>query len=417
MPIPEGNIVFVKSQTMDDVPEGGGAATGTVVVDAQLNNVFEDISDLDRTYGRFNLRKLFLAVRALNTDLYGGAKTIISKLPTDTAISYTLFSTEDAFDTRLESVNRVEAYLYKGPLWPGALNENHLTGMRSISVIQRVGSALPVVGKTLCLVQNEGLSNETEQYVRVIDISYVETTFTDSLGDFTRWIVRLGLSDTLRFDFAGHTVNRTDTYNYTGKTRLRDTTVADAAQYYSSRPLVDAAAIADRTVKVDSVYAQLVPSTQTESPVIDVQAGGGVTVAVSGGTRTVQFPAVAHTLKTAVTPETRGLNYTQLLIPKPEPGTLVISYRALGNWYTVSDDGLGKLTGAGAGTINYATGSVAATLSAIPDAGSAILWAWGTPVHFDAPPLNLVAVDFPGWSYQLQHDHLEPGTITMTWLS
>ena len=63
MPIQEQNIVFVESQVMDDVPEGGGAATGRVIVDGQMNNVFEDISDLDRAYGRFNLRKLFLAVR------------------------------------------------------------------------------------------------------------------------------------------------------------------------------------------------------------------------------------------------------------------------------------------------------------------------------------------------------------------
>ena len=59
MPIQEGNIVFVKSQQMDDVPEGGGAATGTVIIDGAMNNVFEDISDLDRAYGRFNLRWQF----------------------------------------------------------------------------------------------------------------------------------------------------------------------------------------------------------------------------------------------------------------------------------------------------------------------------------------------------------------------
>ena len=31
MPIQEQNIVFVESQVMDDVPEGGGAATGRVI--------------------------------------------------------------------------------------------------------------------------------------------------------------------------------------------------------------------------------------------------------------------------------------------------------------------------------------------------------------------------------------------------
>lgn len=417
MPIQEGNIVFVKSQQMDDVPEGGGAATGTVIIDGAMNNVFEDISDLDRAYGRFNLRKLFLAVRALNTDLYGGAKTIISLLPTDPALGYTLFTTDSPFDTRAEAADRVESYLYKGPLWHGALNENHLTGMRVISVIQRVGTVLPPVGKTLCLAQNEGLSNEAEQYIRVIKVSYVETVFTDDKGDYTRWIVKLELSDALRFDFAGHTVNRFDEYNYTGKTRLRDTSVADAAQYYSTRRLTTAAAIGDRTVNAGSAYTQLVPSTATEAPVTDVQAGGGVTVAVSGGARSTDFPAVAHTLKTAITPETRALNYTQLLLPKPAANTVVISYRALGNWYTVRDDGAGKLTGAGSGTINYSTGSVALTVNAIPDAGSGILWAWGTPVHFDTPDLATATIEFPGWSYQLLNPHIEKGSVTITWLS
>ena len=48
MAIESGNIFFVESQVMDDVPEGGGAATGTKIIDGQMNNVFPDISDTDR---------------------------------------------------------------------------------------------------------------------------------------------------------------------------------------------------------------------------------------------------------------------------------------------------------------------------------------------------------------------------------
>ena len=51
MPIQEQSIQFLESQVMADVPEGGGAATGTVIIDGEMNNVFEDISDLDRTMG------------------------------------------------------------------------------------------------------------------------------------------------------------------------------------------------------------------------------------------------------------------------------------------------------------------------------------------------------------------------------
>jgi len=269
MPIQEGNIVFVESQIMDDVPEGGGAATGNIIPDGMMNNVFEDISDLDRAYGRFNLRKLFLAVRALNTDLYGGAKTVITALPTDPALGYTLFTTNSPWDTRATAAARVEAYLYKGPAWHGVLNENHITGMRAINIVQRLNTELPPLGKTLCLVQDEGLAGQKEQYVRVTKVTAVVTTFEDDKGEFQRLIVRLDLSDALRYDLNGHTVNRTDNYNYTGKTRIRNTTVADATKYYGSQYLAEAANIGDLTVRAASIFTKLVPSAQTETPLVN----------------------------------------------------------------------------------------------------------------------------------------------------
>lgn len=419
MPIQEDNIGFVESQVMDDVPEGGGAATGTAIVDGAINNAFEDISDLARAYGKFSLRKLFLAVRELGTSLYGGAKSIISAIPVDQALSYTLFTTNDPFDTRVEALSRVESYLYKGPLWAGALNENHLSGMRAISVIQRVGSALPPVGKTLCLVQDEGLSNEAEQYVRVIKVSYVETLYSDSNGDYARWIVRLDLSDSLRHNFLGHVVNRGDSYGYTGKTRLRDTTVADAAQYYGSQPLAESAAIGDRTVKANSVYTQLVPSTQTETPIVDAQPTGAI-VTVSAGARSVDILQIAETRSIPVTAENRSLNYVFSCLPLPAVRTVTVSYRALGNWYVIQDlNGDGTLTGdsAGAGTINFTTGSGVASLAALPDVGSAILISWGTPVHYRSIAGLQADIKPPHIAYTVTHPRIKPSSLTVQYVS
>ena len=65
MPIQESNIVFVESQVMDDVPEGGGAATGNTIVDGQMNNVFEDISDLDRAGGIAQIKARIKQAKAL----------------------------------------------------------------------------------------------------------------------------------------------------------------------------------------------------------------------------------------------------------------------------------------------------------------------------------------------------------------
>ena len=356
MPIQEQNIVFVESQVMDDVPEGGGAATGRAIVDGAMNNVFEDISDLDRAYGRFNLRKIFLAVRTLSTDLYGGAKTVVTALPADEALGYTLFSSNDPFDTRSAAADKVESYLYKGPTWPGYLYETHITGMRAINLLQRVGTALPPIGKTLCIVQDEGLSTEKEQYVRITRVDVVEQTFSDAavsnVAEFPRWVVTLSLSDALRFDFAGHSPRYYDSaYSYSGRARLRDTTVADAARYYGAQPLSAIASVGDRVVRAASMFTKLVPSARTESPLANQMLGG----------RDIMVP----TATTPITHTVAGANLSftangRLALPTGVlPGSLA-------GPQSTTDDGAGTVlrSGVAVGTIVYATGDI--TFNASP---------------------------------------------------
>lgn len=351
MPIQQENIKFLESQVMDDVPEGGGAATGNQIIDGNMNNVFEDISDTDRAYGRFNLRKLFLGVRSLDTSLFGGAKTVITALPEDETIGYALFDTGSPFDTREEAANKVEAYLYKSTTWAGYLNENHISGMTAISVIQKVGSSLPPIGKTLCLVQNEGMPDQKEQYVRVIDVSTADAVFTDDKGEFTRMIVTLTLSDALRFNFAGHTVSRFDSeYTYTNKTRIRDTRVADATRYYSAQKLDEAASVGDLTIKTPSIFTQLVPSAQTETPLVN---------------KTLS-PTVAQLIDLLPAPFTSDINITAIgsgvlltLQRAIAPSSLTIMRTSPS--FTFSDDGLGGLqNGSGViiGSVIYETGEI-----------------------------------------------------------
>lgn len=424
MPIQEQNIVFVESQVMDDVPEGGGAATGRVIVDGQMNNVFEDISDLDRAYGRFNLRKIFLAVRTLSTDLYGGAKTVITALPQDDALGYTLFSSNDPFDARADAADRVEAYLYKGPTWDGYLYENHIVGMRAISLIQRVGSVLPVIGKTLCLVQDEGLAGEKEQYVRVTKVDTVtEVTFNAGTNEeFSRWVVTLSLSDALRHNFAGHSPYRLDaSIAYAGKTRIRDTTVADATRYYGAQRLSTSASIGALTVQADSLFAKLVPSAQTETPLANRPLNPSATVTLSAGTRSVEISQQAHTLGRDVTAESRRLNWVETLQPIPAPGALSVSYRAQGNWYELRDNGAGGVAGTdpsiGAGSIDYVTGVLTLTLGALPDVGSQVMWVWGSPAHYTslvptAAASARIVIEAPRITVPIL-----PGSLVVTWQS
>jgi len=419
--IQEDNIKFLASQVMDDVPEGGGAATGNEIPDGEMNNVFEDISDLDRAMGRFNLRKLFLAVRTLSTDLFGGAKTVVTALPEDPAIGYTLFTTDDPFDTREQAANRVEAYLFKGPMWHGALFENHIEGMRQIRIIQRdETTALPPRGKTLCLVQHEGEPGEREQYVRITDVSAEMQTFTDDQGNpYQRLIVSLDLSDALRFNFTGHQVNEYDNYNYSTGARLRDTTVADATRYYGAQYLQTAAAIGDYSVRAQSMFTQLVPAAQSEEPVTNQALNPEILRTINAGTRDVEVPQQAHSWARMITPENRSRNIVQTLSPIPAPGSLNFSFMAQGNFYTLTDNGEGQISGSdpsiGVGTIDYTTGAVSVTMGALPDAGSSVIMIFASPVHFE-PLAGHADIDTTITIEQSVGEPMRPGSLVITWL-
>ena len=423
MPIQEQNIKFLSSQVMDDVPEGGGAATGNEIPDGVMNNVFEDISDLDRAMGRFNLRKLFLAVRTLSTDLFGGAKTVITALPEDPAIGYTLFTTNDPFDTRDQAANRVEAYLFKGPMWAGGLYENHIQGMRQIRIIQRPETAVPPRGKTLCLVSNEGLSNETEQYVRVTEVSAEIQMFYDAQAgkDFPALIVTADLSDALRHDFDGHTPNRSFSYNYdSGKARLRDTTVADATQYFGAQRLALPASLGSKTLRATSMFTQLVPAAQSEEPLASQMLNPELVQSIEAGTRTVDVPQQAHTLARQVTAENRRLTWIETLAPVPAPGAYTVTYMAQGNWYTLADDGEGAVRGSdpghGTGTIDYTNGNVTLTTGALPDVGSQIIYTYGSRVHYEVRSgTEAINADEARVPFTLEHSPVISTSVAISW--
>ena len=275
MPILEQDIVFLKSEVMADVPEGGGAATGNVVVDNVSNNIFDDIPELSRIVGEVSLRKIALAVQTATTEMYKGARVIIGRPPGDPRVSALLFRT-DAFDRRVDMKADIESYLARGPRWNGYLYEAHIQGQRAIVLLQREGSELPSVGKTLVLVGNEGQGTEYEQYVRVTSVASVVREFTIADGSatrsFRRLVVTCGISDPLRFDFFGAEATDLDAgAPFVGKARVRDTFTANATSYFGASPLAVAGSVGDISVKATDIYASIVPYAQSESAIVDAQ--------------------------------------------------------------------------------------------------------------------------------------------------
>lgn len=413
MAILAGDIKLVKSQVMLDTPEGGGAPTAEIIEDAVSNSIFPDISELDRAGGRVNLRKVHATVQSDNTDGYYGANMIVAEPPEDPLVSVTL-AKGTTFDRRSEVASRITSYLNRGSSYPAFLYEDHIAGQRSIQLFARVGVDGPPVGRTLVLIHT---ATSAEQYVRVTRVSVEPRTFSYSNGstvvDYQANIVTLDLSDELLHDFPGSPASQLYA-PATGKTGVFDTVVADAASYYGVVALDTPAFLGDVSAVAESVYSQLVPNSRAETPISDRKPAADTAITLQ--TTPIKVDVIGSSLsqRIRIAQENRGYSYVTIFNPLPAPGSVRVSYRALGQNYLLTDDGQGRLTGAGAGTINYTTGSVVVTLDALPDDRSAVIFYWGQPVSYTN---RSGSVDFrpPEYAIELEKEGITAGSVTITW--
>lgn len=420
MTILEGDIKLLASRVMDDVPDGGGGPTGTVIPYGGSNNIFRDITEADRAGGNVSIMQVHAAVMTDNAEPYMGANFILSMPPTDDNVAVTLAKC-NLFARRTEIALAIANYLIKGPEWNGYLLEDHVAGQRALQIMHRPGTPAPAIGRTLVLLYREGLPGELIQYVRVTSATTEDRTFTYFTGgeykDFQASVTQADLSDVLRYNFPGSPPSRTFGRD-TAKTLMRDTTVADAANYYGASPTVLLGAIGDSVVKVSSIYTQLVPNSRTETSALDQRPAAVRSIVLAESPRRVEVGVAAHTQRIKIGQENRGFAYVFMLKPLPAPNTITISWMALGNWYTLQDNGAGEFTGSGTGTIIYTTGSGSITLPSMPDAGSAIIIQWGETVGYTSRSSQGAAVRPPVYAWQIDDAGAGvPGSYTFTWYS
>lgn len=485
MTIQATDIKLLASERLTDTDDGGGKMTGNVIESGAVNNLFADISRLDRTYGRLSLRKVFMAVTSASTDAYLGAHMIITDAPSDDKVAVTLFSTGSDSDERIDAEDRIESYLTSGPLSPFYLYGNQPVGAKAITLFGRVETPVPSVGDVLVLSVESGSTVTAQQYVRIADVQPQQQTFTDSQGDYTRQVVTLTLTGALLTTYQGAEASRLS--GVAPPTRIRTAVVADASTYFGVSKLSQAATANALSINVASISSQLVPATTREVAVAGATPGlslsyvaaavaqalntggspryqargvypGSLKASVSGGTATddgggnvvlngtaagavdyesgrvsgininggTYIPAAAYSsasycFSQAITIGSQGTVYVATLPSLPAPGTLSISFRYLGKWYTLSDskaDGTiaGDSATAGGGSVDYTTGNVTLTLGAIPDVGSRVIYLWGDPTSFTQHAGD-VTVTTPVISFRVQHWPIKPGSASLSWLS
>ncbi len=384
MPILEGDIKILQSQVLDDVPEGGGMATGQAVVDGLSNNLFPDISELDRTYGRIALRKVYPAVVTDDTDAYSGAHVIVAGAPADPRVSATIFTTKSWTDQRTAAASKLESYLAIGAEARFTLYGNHLAGQRGLQWHCSKSTPSPSVGDVYCLVKLNNPDNS--QYVRITRIisRVVDQVFTDQYGDYLRDVIAVEISDPLRMSFDGAPITRyTETY-YNPPTRIHNAFAADAASYFGISPIARAAQLGDLTLSVESIYTQLVPSALSESPIVDARIAGARDLIVPiAGAPAISFSSALSTAPGAVVTRYFGRGIAR--------GSVSIAIGGV----TLTDNANGAITAASGytGSVDYASGAVAlarstgigasATYTAAPAAAVA------QATHTDATPISI----------------------------
>ncbi len=360
MPIETKDLVLYESERSTDNDDGGGKYNGQIIVDGQSNNLFDDVSELDRTMGDVSMRKIFPAVTTNDTDKLMGATVFISENPKDPNVSALLFSTKNWTDERQAAKNRVENYKAKGGQIAGTPLDTHLKGMKLIQVAMFPQETESSVGDTIVLISDEGKTLEHEQYLYIMKVETRTAIMVIDGKNVEYKIATYTLNDPLDMDYVGLSARQW----YSGqvsKTIIRDSMVADTGKYYASTGLAKDANVGEFTVNAESIFSQIIPSAQTESPIIDVNAAGESTILVPGN----------DGLITASFPTTVGVSQNLYIGSSVMPSS--VAFTLFGQPVTDQGGLLKTSSGTQVGTIDYQRGLIQWTSSATTGATTLVI--------------------------------------------
>ena len=267
------DLKIYATERLTDAPDGGGLMTAQELTGAP-GELMPTPSDVDRTQGRFNARSVHAGVRRPDATPLWGAHVIISKPPKAANVSYLLYRGVKYGESRADIVKRIAAYAVATIESRMTLLSVQSLGSRIIQAYQRPGEPLPLVGDVYCLRQDKRGYPQQEQYIKVIRVSSEDRTFTDAATgkDFVRTVVKMEISTALTADFIG--VDYPSIAYADPVCKLRETHIADGAQYYGVKPLVEAIRKGVMTLKVPSLMEKLVPTSQVETSHTDLTAAG-----------------------------------------------------------------------------------------------------------------------------------------------
>lgn len=364
MPITVDTLKFFQSERMIDENDGGGRMTATEIVSGADNQIFDDVSDVDRAAGDVSLRKGYGAVTSADTDKYLDAGVVVFREPADPNVSVLAFSTRSFYDQRADLQNRLEQTITRGARWNGYLWGQHITGQRAITLWQRPQNEIPPVGHRFELVANAAGVEEYSQYVWVTKITTnLRTQYAQvSPGVVKEYLVReivCELAEALQNNYDGSEPIQADPAVSAMQTLIYSTRYnAEAVALFGIAPTVAAANTGDFSIQVDSLYKPIIPTSLSETALADTNPGGDSPAIVAGNAGTINFTTTTQCIKDGA---------SLYLGSAAMPGTISI---AVSGATLTDDNGAMKLAGATVGAVDYSNG-VLAWNSSVPNYGAA----------------------------------------------
>lgn len=445
------NLRLYKSQRLTDTDDGGGMMVNEALT-GEDNELFSPVSTLDNTMGGFDARLVYPAVLVRGTATLLGANIIISKPAEAENVSVLLVKGDYYGQERASIMERMESYRTATTESRMTLLGKQRKGSRLVEAYQQQTAPLPVVGDVFALrLIIDG--NEVYEFIRVASLSSELRTFEDEKGEFVRRVVSMTISQPLERDFEG--MEDASRYKAAPKARVMQTQIADSASYYGIKAVAAPLKKGDGSLKVKSLYEQLVPVSTVEHAVADDWAQGRamwIETAprrtlfsgwTAGGRLYLETPVLPTSIQIAgYTDDGQGslkngdsiinVDYVNGVLNNVPSNTITVSaipavqvsYRSDKAWYTLTDYGdysLRDENGEVCGSVTEG-GSALISLPALPDSPSQIVVSWiprdyyqtlngsdaGSVIAPETVNTELVLPETP-------IPNLKPNSIKLTW--
>ncbi|MBF0368587.1 MAG: hypothetical protein HQL52_03930 [Magnetococcales bacterium] len=353
MTIQTTDIKLYRALTTGQDATAGGYVGTTEVVDGAANNLFPDVSRMDRVYSDVALEKVFLSVRSSNDDTYLGAHAVLIDAPDDVGVGVMLFYTGGDDDTRDDCRTYIESYWLPGDYLEddAVLKGTMPSGSQSVSII--LGHDYLQVDDVLYL-EDGGLS----EYVRITSVE----------------IVKYGMLSQYEYTVLG--LARPLENSYTSACKPRITGADPSWRAYGVTTL--AAGV--------SAGASQIQVTETRQPVAPGSIGSQSVTGEAPWDEAAEDHELAvlwDGLQDAVWPgaDASATLYTQAAPVRPGTLTARIEWGGL-LWVEIADDGAGGISTSSAGeagntiigTISYATGQLDLEKDFSPGGDGDVAW-------------------------------------------